>query len=85
MSDDDRILAAIADLRIDLMARLDRLQNAITAIRDDISVNFGTAEAARRANDNTRDELRALTEQVSGMLRQIQRLQTDVRHLKGEP
>jgi hypothetical protein len=39
----------------------------------------------RRANDSTRDELPALGDAVNGMLRQIQRLQTDVRGLKGEP
>lgn len=72
-------------LRTDLMARMDRLQDAITAIRDDIAVNLGTADQVRRANDNTRDELRALSEVVTTMLRQIQRLQTDVRELKGDP
>jgi flagellar hook-associated protein FlgK len=74
----------VTRLRSDLMARMDRIQNAITAIRDDIAVNFGTADAVRRANDNTRDELRALVEQVNSMVRQINRLQTDVRTLKGE-
>jgi hypothetical protein len=72
-------------LRSDLMSRMDRLQDGLTAIRDDIAVNFGTAEHVRRANDSTRDELRALGDVVNGMLRQIQRLQTDVRGLKGEP
>jgi len=45
-------------LRSDLMSRMDRLQDGLTAIRDDIAVNFGTAEHVRRANDSTRDELR---------------------------
>jgi methyl-accepting chemotaxis protein len=72
-------------LRSDLMSRMDRLQDGLTAIRDDIAVNFGTVEHVRRANDSTRDELRALGDVVNGMLRQIQRLQTDVRGLKGEP
>jgi hypothetical protein len=30
----------------------------LSAIRDDIALNFGTADQVRRANDNTRDELR---------------------------
>jgi methyl-accepting chemotaxis protein len=85
-------------IRADLMARMDRLQDAITAIRDDITVNFGRADHVQRNTDNARLELRALYEivagvrgelvtqngVVSGMERQIQRLQTDVRALRGE-
>lgn len=67
------------------MARMDRVQNSVTAIRDDIAVNYGTVDHVRKANDNTREELRQLTALVSGMMRQIVRLQTDVRGLKGEP
>ena len=67
------------------VARLDRMQDGITDIRDDIAVNFGTAAAARRApNDNTRDEVRARHDLITTMQRQIQRLQTQVRELRGE-
>jgi hypothetical protein len=92
MSDDpmQAVLAALArleagqvQLRVDLMARLDRMQDTITAIRDDIAMNYGTAEHVRRANDNTRDELRALADTQMAMLRQIQRLRTDLDELKG--
>ncbi|WP_428489012.1 hypothetical protein [Rhodopila sp.] len=70
-------------LRVDVMARMDRFQDSLTAIRDDISTNYGIADAAQRANDNTRLELRALGDVVSGLVRQIRRLDTDVRSLKG--
>jgi hypothetical protein len=40
--------------RVDLMARMDRLEDGLTAIRDDIAVNFGPADAVKRANDDTR-------------------------------
>ena len=63
--------ARIDRTRSELMDRMDRLQDTVTTIRDDIAVNFGTAEQVRRANDNTRDELRALSEVVSGMQREI--------------
>jgi uncharacterized coiled-coil DUF342 family protein len=72
-------------LRTDVMARIDRLQDAVTAIRADIAVNYGAADHVRRANDNTREEVRALADTVSAMERQIQRLQTQVRELKGDP
>src|SRR4051794_10470425 len=77
------VKASQTSLRVDLMARMDRLENINTAIRDDISVNFGAVDAVRRANDNTREELRALSDVVSLMHRQINRLQTEVEQLKG--
>ena len=76
--------ADLTRLRVDMMARMDRLQDSLTAIRDDISTNYGTAEAAQRANDNTRTELRALSEVVSSLVRQIRRLDSEVRILKGD-
>jgi uncharacterized phage infection (PIP) family protein YhgE len=76
---------AQTSLRVDLMARMDRLQDGLTAIRDDIGVNIGAVEAGRRANDNTRDDLRTLGEQVSVMWKQLKRLQTDVREIRGDP
>jgi hypothetical protein len=67
------------------MARMDRLQDSLSAIRDDIATNYGSADHVRRAHDNTREELRALADTQATMMRQIQRLQTDMRILKGEP
>jgi len=78
------VLTAIDRLRADLMARLDKHANQLNAIRDDIGVNFGTADAVRQANENTRDEVRSLGDVVTGMQRQIQRLQTQVRELRGD-
>ena len=80
-----KLINEVLGLRTDMMARMDRLQNGFMALRDDIGVNFGAAESVRRANDNTRDELRALGDVMGAMQRQIQRLQTDVRGLKGDP
>lgn len=80
-----RLEAGQTQLRVDVMARLDRVQSDITAIRDDIAVNFGTADDVRKANDHTREEVRSLHEVVALMRRQIQRLQTTVREIRGEP
>ncbi len=82
---ESRIQASFGVLRSDVMERIDRLQNVVTLIRDDVAVNFGSSSAVKLANDNTREELRALGDVVSAMHRQIQRLQTDVRELRGEP
>ncbi|HYZ24768.1 MAG TPA: hypothetical protein VE690_21685 [Rhodopila sp.] len=71
-------------LRADIMTQLERVQDQVTAIHDDIGVNFGATNHARRVHDATRDDVRSLSEVVSSMHRQIHRLQTDVRTLKGE-
>jgi hypothetical protein len=64
---------------------MDRLQDALTAIRDDIGVNMGRADAAVRANTNTREDVRGLEEQVGIMWRQIRRLEDRVREIGGDP
>ena len=80
-----RLEESQTQLRVELMSRMDRLQNTLTGIRDDIGVNMGRADRAHEAADNTRAELRTLGEVVTGMGRQIQRLQTAVRELRGDP
>lgn len=80
-----RLQTSSTQLRAALMERMDRLQNSISLIRDDIAVNFGATDAVKRANDNTCEELRSLGDLVMGMNRQIQRLQTDIRELRGDP
>src|SRR5215472_36249 len=79
------LVDAVASLRADLMTRLDRHAEMLNAIRDDVAVNFGTADAVKRANENTREEVRALGDIVSGMHRQIHRLQTQMREVRGDP
>lgn len=72
-------------LRGDVMARMDRLQDGFNALRDNVTVNFGRTERAETTVRASADEVRAMGIELSGMHRQIQRLQSDVRHLRGEP
>ena len=81
----ERFEAGLTALRADLMGRLDRLQHTFAGIRDDIALNYGTADQVRRANDHTREELHSLSRLVMAMSTQIQLLQTQVRELRGEP
>ena len=81
----DRLEAGQVQLRVDIMARIDRVQDTLTAVRDDITVVMGRADQAHRVADNVRDELRALNEVVTGVIRQVRNLQSDVRELRGEP
>lgn len=71
-------------VRADLMARMDRLEDRISDIHADIAVNFGAVDHARRVNDNTRDEMRGLSDNVSRMMTLLLRLQTEVTELKGK-
>jgi predicted transcriptional regulator len=70
--------------RIELMARMDRLQDALAVQRDEEVVNLGAAERAERIATLTQDVVRSLSEQMTVMVRQIHRLQSEVRELRGE-
>jgi hypothetical protein len=79
-----RFVAALEQLRSDLIGRMDRVDGAITAIRDDITVTMRLADRAQEAADHTRAGLSALGDRVTAMMHQIQDLQAEVRNLKGE-
>jgi hypothetical protein len=94
MSDDPTqpILAAVArleagqtQLRVDLMARMDRLQHTLDQVKDDIGVNYGTADRTERIAQSASEEGRALALVVRIMQRQIARLETDVEALRSPP
>jgi hypothetical protein len=65
------------------MERMDRLQHALDQVKDDIVVNYGTADRTERIAQSAVDEGRALAGVVRAMQRQIARLETDVEALKG--
>jgi uncharacterized coiled-coil DUF342 family protein len=82
----DRIEAMggeIRSLRGDLMDRIDRLQDDVSSLRDDIGVNFARSDRVDDRSTGIEREVRAVVLEVSAMHRQLQRLQTDVRTLKG--
>jgi chromosome segregation ATPase len=78
-------LAELGRTRSDIMERVERLEDAVNKIRDDIAVNMGAAEAVERANENTRADLRTLQEQMWIMWKQIKQLQTEMREVRGDP
>lgn len=77
-----RISPLVDKLRVDVMERANRHEDKLSAIRDDIAVNFGTADHALRVNNTTRDDVGELFKIISNMRRQIQRLRTEVDDLK---
>jgi uncharacterized coiled-coil DUF342 family protein len=78
-----RIEAGQTKMRGDVMERIDRLEDAVTGIRNDLTVTFGAADSVRRAHNNTRDEMRDPGESVSALYRKLARLETQLRELKG--
>jgi hypothetical protein len=72
-------------LRVGLMERMDRLQNILNSIRDDVTVSMGRGDHAERIALHTREELRTLSEVVSAMHKQIAHLQTQMREPRGDP
>ena len=82
----DGLRADMGQFRVDMMGRMDRLQNAFSGMQQDITVNFAASDRseriARNAADATREETRALTDQLSAMERQIRVLSARVTHLE---
>ena len=72
-------------LRADVMERVDRSQDVLTLQRDELTVNFSSGERAERIAKAAQQEVSSLSEVIGAMHRQISRLQSDVRQLKGEP
>ncbi len=73
----------LAAVRADVMGRIDRLQERLESVRDDLVVNLGQAQRAEQIALNVREEtrneqkeFRLLAEQVSGLQRAIFRINT---------
>jgi hypothetical protein len=67
-----RLMTSLEQLRNDLLSRIDRVDSAITAIRDDITATMRLADRAQEAADHTRAGLSALGDRVTAMMHQIQ-------------
>jgi len=65
------------------MARMDRLQDALVSQHEADVVNFGAAERAERIAKGAVDEGRILGEQFNALVRQVRRLEEEVRILRG--
>ena len=83
-TDIDTMRASQTTLRVDLMARMDRLDNRITGIHDDIIVNMGRVDHVDDALTNTRGDVRHLYREVGSMWRQFKRLESEIREIRGE-
>ena len=72
-------------LRVDLMARMDRISDQITLIKDDMGVTMGASDSVQRTGDATKEELRASSDIVFTTVRQLRQLRERVDELLDRP
>jgi len=72
----------MTQLRVDMMGKLEQVQNELTAIREDLSVAGFAAMRAVKRTDSDREDMQDLNELVNTVLRSLMRLRTDVDELK---
>jgi hypothetical protein len=70
--------------RAEIMARIDRLQDRVAAMAEDIGVNCGRADRAGGRAASALREIRAPATEASAMERQIRRRRADVDRLKDD-
>lgn len=80
------------NLRVQLMARMDRVQEiakdinrALVLIREDIGVNYARADRIDMKPDAAAEITRTLTAEMVVLQRQVKRLEEDVRTILGRP
>lgn len=67
------------------MARMDRMSDQITFIKDDMGVTMGASDSVRRNGDATKEELRALSDIIYTTVRQLRQLRERVDELPDRP
>jgi chromosome segregation ATPase len=77
-----RVVADQTRLRVEVMARIDRLQTTIELIREDARVNWATADTALSRVKNYREEIDHLTAIIAAMERRHQTLAAVVDELR---
>ncbi len=68
----------ILSVRTDVMSRMDRLQDKLSAVTDDLTVNYGAAMKSERLARNSLEEVRDLSDHLTTMQIQIRRISAKV-------
>ena len=74
----EAVLGEALRSRSELMSRLDRQQDLLTAIRDDIGVNMAATVRVQKGGSETRQDMAQLSEQVSLIHRRLMQLEERV-------
>ena len=70
--------AELHGTRAEIMARIDRLQNSFSDVKDDITVNYGAASQSDRIARSALEQVQGMSEMMAAMQRQIRRLSSQV-------
>jgi predicted nucleic acid-binding Zn-ribbon protein len=79
----DRFDVGLPRLRGDLMDRIDRLQDKISAHHSDIAVNFASSDRAMKLVRSQREEIAGIEEQLAALTRLVHHLQGEIHSLRG--
>ncbi len=71
----------MTDFRV-VVSRFERVEDRLTSMATDITVNMGAVDHAIRRQDNDRDELRSLTKLTNLVMSQVRHLQSNVEELQ---
>jgi hypothetical protein len=74
-----------SDFLAELGKRSHDIMDKIESLHVDIGVNMGSVDMARKANDNTRDDVTQMRETLATMYRRMLGIEADIRELKGDP
>jgi CCR4-NOT transcriptional regulation complex NOT5 subunit len=69
-------------LRVDVMDRIDRLQDTLQSVRNDVVVNYANTERVERNVRNGEEQTRLLADQVNLMFKRILGIDERVRTLE---
>ena len=78
----DSLEAKVDGLRTDVMARLDRHEDLLASMRDDITVSMGRAAHTLTVAENTREEARNAGQESAALYRMVKRLESRVEVLE---
>ena len=81
----ERLEAVQTRLRVDLMERMDRFEDRLTAFGDDLVVNMGGVNTVFDRLAAVRKEGDATASMLQTVIRQVNRLQNEVEALKKRP
>jgi chromosome segregation ATPase len=67
----------IIDLRVGLMSRMERLEDGMSQIKDEITVNLAIAERGKANSDQFRKEIDSIGDELRSMWRIVRRVQSE--------
>ena len=80
----ESIRTELTTLRTEVMTRFERIEDKLTSMADDITVNMLAVNAENTKRNADREEVRTLVEMITVINRQMRRMQTELDELKDQ-